>query len=428
MSQIINIHSRQILDSRGNPTLEVEVELDSGATGWGAVPSGASTGSFEAFELRDGDKKSFHGKSVKKAVDHINGEIFETLKGFDALDQVHIDQTLCELDGTDNKSRLGANALLGTSIAVARAAADEMGLPLYRYLAGPFSHIMPVPMINILNGGAHADNKLDIQEFMIVPVGAESFSEAIQYGYNVIQQLKLSLKAKGLQTNVGDEGGFAPAINSTREALDHIMKAIEMAGLRPGKDVALALDVAATEFYTNNLYIMDGEKQKFTAEKLVDFYKDLTDAYPIISIEDGMAEEDWDGWQHLTGALGHEIQLVGDDLFVTNPERLERGVASGVANAILIKPNQIGTITETVYTVQTAQRYGYSCVMSHRSGETEDTTIADMAVALGTGQIKTGSLARTDRVAKYNQLLRIEEELKHVAYYPGGDIFLKTFD
>jgi len=428
MSQIINIHSRQILDSRGNPTLEVEVELDSGATGWGAVPSGASTGSFEAVELRDGDKQNFHGKSVQKAVDHINGEIFETLKGFNALDQIHIDQTLCELDGTENKSRLGANAILGVSIAVARAAADELGLPLYRYLAGPFPHIMPVPMINVLNGGAHADNKLDIQEFMIVPVGADSFSEALQLGFNVIQQLKTTLKAKGYHTNVGDEGGFAPAINSTKEALDHIMKAIEMAGLRPGKDIALALDAAATEFYTNDLYIMDGEKQKFTSEKLVSFYKDLTDVYPIISIEDGMAEEDWEGWKLLSDTLGDEIQIVGDDLFVTNTTRLERGVEMGAANSILIKPNQIGTISETVFTVQTAQRYGYSCVMSHRSGETEDTCIADLAVALGTGQIKTGSLSRTDRIAKYNQLLRIEEELQHVAYYPGGDVFFKTFD
>ena len=426
MAQIVDIFARQIFDSRGNPTVEVDVELSSGATGRASVPSGASTGKHEAVERRDGDQEHFKGKGVQSVIESINGEIFQTLKGFDAHDQMHLDQTLCELDGTDNKERLGANATLAVSLAVAKAAADDLGYPLYRYLKGAFSHALPVPLINIVNGGAHADNGLDIQEFMIVPVGVDTFSEALQVGQEVFMSLKDLLKGKGLNTNVGDEGGFAPNIATTEEALDLLMEAMKSAGYEPGTDVAIALDVAASEFYADGAYTLSG--QKMDAKSMIAFYEKLVEAYPIVSLEDPLEEDDWDAWVLLTEALGEKVQIVGDDLFVTNIDRLQEGADKGAANAILIKPNQIGTLSETMLTIEAAQRMGYAPVISHRSGETEDATIADIAVATNAGQIKTGSLCRTDRLAKYNELLRIEEELSHVASFPGVYAFPRTYD
>jgi enolase len=428
MSEILNIIGRQILDSRGNPTVEVEVFLESGAMGRASVPSGASTGSHEAVELRDKDKKFYHGKGVLKAVAAVNGEIFDTVCGMEAQDQVRLDQMLIELDGTEDKSRLGANAILGVSLAVAKAAAEELGFSLFRHVGGPFCHMMPVPLMNVINGGVHADNGLDIQEFMIVPVSAGSFSEALQMGTEVYHTLKAELIAQGLSTNVGDEGGFAPALDSTEKALELLVKAIKKAGYKPGDEIGIALDVAATELYKDGKYHLKGEKKSLKSADLVEFYAKLVSEFPILSIEDGMAEDDWEGWKLLTEALDPHVQLIGDDVFVTNLNRLEEGVSLGVANAILIKPNQIGTLTETVMTVMAAQRMGYSTIMSHRSGETEDTTIADLAVALGCGQIKTGAPCRTDRVAKYNQLLRIEEELDDIATYPGVEMFPRSYD
>ncbi len=411
MSIIVDILGREILDSRGNPTVEVEVELDSGARGRAAVPSGASTGTHEAVEKRDGDQKRYNGKGVLTAVQAVNGEIYEALCGIEAQNQLLVDQTLIDLDGTENKSRLGANALLGASLATAKAAAFEERQPLYRYIGGVYAHVLPLPLMNIINGGSHADNPIDFQEFMIVPLGAPTFKEAVRWGAEVFHSLKKNLVEAGYSTNVGDEGGFAPALPSTRSALDFIMKSIESAGYRPGEEIGLALDVAASEFYREGRYHMIGEKKVFDSPQLVAFYQDLIDAYPILSIEDGMAEDDWEGWKTLTDTLGEHTQLVGDDVFVTNPFRLAEGIEKGVANSILIKLNQIGTLTETIRTVDLAHRVGYSTIMSHRSGETEDATIADLAVALNCGQIKTGSLSRSDRLAKYNQLLRIEEEL-----------------
>ncbi|MFN7663054.1 MAG: phosphopyruvate hydratase [Alphaproteobacteria bacterium] len=426
MSSIIDIIGRQIFDSRGNPTVEVEAYLESGAWGRASVPSGASTGSHEAVELRDGEE-AFAGKGVFKAVDHVNDEIFQALRGLDGIDQMVVDRTLCELDGTFNKNRLGANAILGASLAVARAAAQHMELPLYRYLGGPHVRVLPVPLMNVINGGAHGDNNLDIQEFMIVPVGGQTFQQALQMGAEVFYALKGLLKEKGLNTNVGDEGGFAPDLKSNREALDILMHAIQLAGFKPGHDVALGLDVAATEFYKNGRYHFKGENKSFTAAELTEYYADLVGNYPIVSIEDGMAEDDWDGWCHLTKRLGDQVQLVGDDLFVTSEKRLEKGIEMGAANSILIKLNQVGTLSETIATVEAAHRHSLTAIISHRSGETEDTFIADLAVALGTGQIKTGSLSRTDRVAKYNQLLRIEEELGDNGHYLGKQAFPRTY-
>jgi len=411
MSHITDILGREILDSRGNPTVEVEVELESGAKGRAAVPSGASTGKFEAVEKRDGDPERYNGKGVLEAVQAVNDEIFDAICGMKAQEQMLIDQTLIDLDGTPNKERLGANALLGVSLAIAHAAAKEEGLPLYRYIGGIYAHVLPVPLMNIINGGAHADNPIDFQEFMIVPFGAPTFSESLRCGTEIFHALKKNLSEAGFSTNVGDEGGFAPALPSTKSALDFIIKSIETAGYKPGKEVGIALDVAASEFYRDGRYHMKGEGKVLNPEELVTFYQDLVRNYPILSIEDGMAEDDWEGWHALTQALGDDIQLVGDDLFVTNPLRLAEGIQKGVANSILIKVNQIGTLTETIQTVDLAHRSGYSTIMSHRSGETEDATIADLAVALNCGQIKTGSLSRSDRLAKYNQLLRIEEEL-----------------
>jgi enolase len=411
VSIIIDIRGREILDSRGNPTVEVEVQLESGAHGRAAVPSGASTGKLEAIEKRDGDKARYNGKGVLNAVKAVNEEICKALLGLDAQNQMAVDQKLIDLDGTENKSRLGANALLGVSLATAKAAAHEEGLPLYRYIGGVYAHVLPIPLMNIINGGQHADNPLDFQEFMIIPQGAPSFKEALRWGTEVFHALKKNLKDAGHNTNIGDEGGFAPALPSTRAALDFIMKSIETAGYRPGEDIGLGLDVAASEFYQNHKYDLKGENQILTAEELVQFYQGLVKDYPILSLEDGMAEDDWDGWKLLTTALGDQIQLVGDDIFVTNPVLLAEGIEKGVANSILIKLNQIGTLTETIRTVDLGHRVGYSTIISHRSGETEDTTIADLAVALNCGQIKTGSLSRSDRVAKYNQLLRIEEAL-----------------
>lgn len=411
MSYIVDIFGREILDSRGNPTVEVEVELESGARGRAAVPSGASTGKHEAVEKRDGDQERYNGKGVLEAIQGVNDEIFDTLCGLKAQDQMLIDQMLIDLDGTLNKERLGANALLGVSLAVARAAAIEEHLPLYRYIGGLYAHVLPMPLMNIINGGAHADNAIDCQEFMIVPVGAPTFGESIRWGAEIFHALKKNLFEAGFSTNVGDEGGFAPALPSTKSALDFIIKSIETAGYKPGEDVGIALDVAASEFYRDGRYHLKGENKILKPEELVDFYQDLAKNYPILSIEDGMAEDDWQGWQALTQALGEELQLVGDDLFVTNPLRLAEGIEKGVANSILIKLNQIGTLTETIRTVDLAHRSGYTTIMSHRSGETEDSTISDLAVALNCGQIKTGSLSRSDRLAKYNQLLRIEEEL-----------------
>ena len=422
MTAIIDIHGREIMDSRGNPTVEVDVVLESGAIGRAGVPSGASTGAHEAVELRDGDKARFSGKGVLLACEYVNTEIFETLVGMEADDQVHIDQTLIELDGTDNKSRPGANAMLGVSLAIAKAAADEAALPLYRYIGGTQAKLLPVPMMNIINGGAHADNPIDIQEFMIMPVGADNCTEAIRIGAEVFQALKSGLKDAGHNTNVGDEGGFAPRLSSTDEALGFIMKSIEAAGYKPGDDVMLALDAASSEFYENGKYKLAGEGKRFDAGEMAKYYADLVGKYPIISIEDGMDEDDWGGWKTLTEEIGDKCQLVGDDLFVTNLNRLADGIAQGVANSILIKVNQIGTLTETLEAVEMAHKAGYTSVISHRSGETEDTTIADIAVATNAGQIKTGSLSRSDRLAKYNQLIRIEEELGVAAEFAGGSI------
>ncbi len=422
MTAIIDIHGREIMDSRGNPTVEVDVVLESGAIGRAGVPSGASTGAHEAVELRDGDKARFSGKGVLLACEYVNTEIFETLVGMEADDQVHIDQTLIELDGTDNKSRLGANAMLGVSLAIAKAAADEAALPLYRYIGGTQAKLLPVPMMNIINGGAHADNPIDIQEFMIMPVGADNCTEAIRIGAEVFQALKSGLKDAGHNTNVGDEGGFAPRLSSTDEALGFIMKSIEAAGYKPGDDVMLALDAASSEFYENGKYKLAGEGKRFDAGEMAKYYADLVGKYPIVSIEDGMDEDDWGGWKTLTEEIGDKCQLVGDDLFVTNPNRLADGIAQGVANSILIKVNQIGTLTETLEAVEMAHKAGYTSVISHRSGETEDATIADIAVATNAGQIKTGSLSRSDRLAKYNQLIRIEEELGVAAEFAGGSI------
>jgi enolase len=417
MSSISNIVGREILDSRGNPTVEVDVELESGAFGRAAVPSGASTGKHEAVEKRDGDKTRYNGKGVLKAVQSINGEIYEALCGIDATNQMLIDQKLIDLDGTDNKGRLGANALLGVSLATAKAAAAEQQLPLYRYVGGVYAHVLPIPLMNIINGGSHADNPIDFQEFMIVPMGAPTFGEAVRWGAEVFHALRKNLSDAGHNTNVGDEGGFAPALPSTRSALDFIMKSIESAGYRPGEDIGLALDVAASEFYRHDRYHLTGEGKALDAGQLAAFYQELVESYPILSIEDGMAEDDWQGWKALTDALGDRIQLVGDDLFVTNPARLAIGIEQEVANSILIKVNQIGTLTETIRTVDLAHRVGYTTIMSHRSGETEDSIIADLAVALNCGQIKTGSLSRSDRLAKYNQLLRIEAELGSQAVF-----------
>jgi len=422
MTAILDIVGREILDSRGNPTVEVDVVLETGIYGRAAVPSGASTGAHEAVELRDGDASRYGGKGVLKAVAAVNNDICDALSGLDTEDQLAIDAVLCELDGTENKARLGANAILGVSLAVAKAAAEQSGLPLYQYLGGPRAHVLPVPMMNIINGGQHADNPIDIQEFMIMPVAAESVADAVRMGSEVFHRLKADLKAAGHNTNVGDEGGFAPALNSTDEALTFIMTAIEGAGYKPGEDIYLALDVASTEFYRDGQYHLEGEGRTLSSADMVKYLEDLVNRYSIISIEDGMAEDDWDGWKALTDALGDRIQLVGDDLFVTNPERLRAGIEKGVANSILVKVNQIGTLSETLDAVETAHRAGYTCVLSHRSGETEDTTIADIAVATNCGQIKTGSLARSDRLAKYNQLIRIEEELGPSAVYAGRSI------
>ncbi len=424
MSTILDITAREILDSRGNPTVEADVILTTGTMGRAAVPSGASTGEHEAMELRDNDKSRFGGKGVRNAIKNIEERISPALNGFDITDQIGIDQTMLELDGTDNKSALGANAILAVSLAAARAAATEVGLPLYRYLGGPLSRVMPVPMMNIINGGAHAANTVDFQEFMIVPVGAETFSEGLRMGVEVFHSLKKVLTKRKLGTNVGDEGGFAPDLRDDEEALRVIIEAIEGAGFAPGKQVALALDVAASELYSGGSYTFkkSGAGTK-DAKGMIDLYGRWLDEYPIVSIEDGLAEDDWTGWEQLTQALGDRCQLVGDDLFVTNTQRLARGIESGVGNAILIKVNQIGTLTETLEAIEMARAAGYLSVISHRSGETEDTFIADLAVATGAGQIKTGSASRTDRVAKYNQLLRIEEELGAAAEYPGGAIY-----
>ena len=419
MTAIIDIIGREIIDSRGNPTVEVDVLLEDGGFGRAGVPSGASTGAFEAVELRDGGDR-YNGKGVLNAVNAVNQEIFQALSGFDALEQQHIDRTLIALDGTDNKARLGANAILGVSLAVAKAAADSLGLPLWRYVGGTQAHIMPLPMMNILNGGAHADNPIDIQEFMIQPVSAPSLSEAVRMGAEVFHALRGLLTADGLSTGIGDEGGFAPNIASTQAALDYVMKAIEKAGYKPGTDMTLALDAASTEFYKDGVYHLAGEGKKLTADQMVGYYQDLVKAYPIKSIEDGMDEDDWEGWAVLTAAIGDDVQLVGDDLFVTNPVRLKKGIDMGVANSILVKVNQIGTLSETLEAVEMAHKAGYTAVMSHRSGETEDSTIADLAVATNCGQIKTGSLARSDRLAKYNQLIRIEEMLGDTAHYNNG--------
>ena len=419
MSIIEHIAGREVLDSRGNPTIEVEVILESGASGRAIVPSGASTGAFEAVELRDGDSR-YGGKGVLTAVAHVDEEIYDALVGFDALDQRDIDRVLLDLDGTDNKGRLGANAILGVSLAVARAAADELAVPLYRYIGGVNAHVLPVPMLNVLNGGEHADNNVDIQEFMIMPVGAASFSEALRWGAETYHVLKKVLHDRGLSTSIGDEGGFAPNLASNEDAVKLLLEAIEKAGFTPGTDIAIALDAASTEFYKDGNYVLAGEGRTLDAAEMVGYLESLVSKYPIVSIEDGMAEEDWDGWAKLTEVLGTRTQLVGDDLFVTNTERLARGIEAGVANSILVKVNQIGSLTETLESVAMATRAGYTAVMSHRSGETEDTTIADLAVATNCGQIKTGAPARSDRVAKYNQLLRIEDDLGEAAAYWGA--------
>jgi len=422
MSAIADIHGREILDSRGNPTVEVEMALESGAIGRAAVPSGASTGAHEAVELRDGDRARYGGKGVLKAIDAVNGEIFDALSGLDAADQSGLDRKLVALDGTANKSRLGANAILGVSLAAAKASAAELGEPLYRYVGGVHARVLPVPMMNILNGGAHADNPIDLQEFMIMPVGAPSLAEAVRMGSEVFHALRKQLSEAGHGTNVGDEGGFAPNLPSADAALGFIMKAIQSAGYKPGEDVVLALDCAATEFFKNGTYALDGEGKTLDAGGMVGYLEDLARRYPIVSIEDGMAEDDWEGWAALTRALGSRVQLVGDDVFVTNVGRLALGIARGVANSILVKVNQIGTLSETLDAVEMAHRAAYSAVMSHRSGETEDATIADLAVATNCGQIKTGSLSRSDRLAKYNQLIRIEERIGASAQYAGRSV------
>jgi len=424
MSEIVDVYAREILDSRGNPTLEVEVFLESGAFGRAAVPSGASTGEREAMELRDGDKARYLGKGVLKAIDNVNNVIAEEVIGMEAEDQVGIDLKMIELDGTEFKTNLGANAILGVSLAVAKAAAEEAGQPLYKYIGGANARELPLPMMNIINGGAHADNNVDIQEFMIMPAGAGSFKEALRMGAEIFHALKGVLKGKGYNTAVGDEGGFAPNLKSNEEALEVIMEAIVKAGYKPGEDVLLALDVASSELFKDGVYTLENETQKIkTPADMVDFYENLVNKYPIISIEDGMAENDWDGWKLLTDRLGKRIQIVGDDLFVTNPKILKEGIQKGIANSILIKLNQIGTLTETLEAIEMAKRAGYTTVISHRSGETEDTTLADLAVAVNSGQIKTGSLCRTDRVAKYNQLLRIEDELDSTSLFKGHDVF-----
>ena len=424
MTAIIDVHARTILDSRGNPTVEVDMLLEDGSFGRAAVPSGASTGAHEAVEKRDGDRARWGGKGVDQAVEAVNGEIAAALVGEDAEDQGDLDRTMIELDGTDNKSRLGANAILGVSLAAAKAAADARGLPLYRYVGGVSAHLLPVPMMNIINGGEHADNPIDFQEFMVVPVGAQSIVEAIRCGSEIFHTLKKDLHERGLATAVGDEGGFAPNIASTTEALDFIMRSVEAAGYTPGDDVMLALDCAATEFHRDGRYDISGEGRVLGSGEMAEYLADLTRRYPIFSIEDGMAEDDWDGWRTLTELIGDKVQLVGDDLFVTNPKRLTQGIRAGVANSVLVKVNQIGTLTETMEAVSTAHRAGYTAVMSHRSGETEDATIADLAVATNCGQIKTGSLARSDRLAKYNQLIRIEEELGAAARYAGRSVLI----
>jgi enolase len=423
MALIAKIHARQILDSRGNPTVEVEVYTDSGHIGRAAVPSGASTGIHEAVELRDMDKGIYMGKGVTKAVQNVITTLNDELNGASVFDQVMIDRVMCGLDGTDNKAILGANAILGVSLAVARAASEASGMPLYRYVGGIGANTLPIPLMNIVNGGAHADNKVDVQEFMIMPIGAETFSESLRMGTEVFHHLKNVLKQKGFSTNVGDEGGFAPNLKSNEEALQYVMMAIEAAGYKPGTDVCIALDCASTEFYDaeKKKYVLESTGEELTSSEMVSYWKAWCDKYPIVSIEDGCAEDDWDGWKLMTESLGGHIQLVGDDLFVTNVARLSQGIEQDIANSILVKVNQIGTLTETIEAVQMAHRYAYTSIMSHRSGETEDTTIADLAVALNTGQIKTGSASRSDRIAKYNQLLRIEEQLGKTAFFPGRE-------
>lgn len=423
MTAILDIHARQILDSRGNPTVEVDVLLEDGSFGRAAVPSGASTGAYEAVEKRDGDMSKYMGKGVLQAIEAVNGPIYEALLDLDAEDQENVDAVMIDLDGTDNKSNLGANAILGVSLAVAKAAADARGLPLYRYVGGVNAHVLPVPMMNIINGGEHADNPIDFQEFMVMPVGAGSISEAVRWGSEIFHTLKKGLHEKGLATSVGDEGGFAPNLASTRDALDFIMTSIDKAGFKAGEDVVLALDCAATEFFRNGKYEISGEGLSLSPHEMADYLAALCKDYPIRSIEDGMSEDDFEGWKAITDKIGHEVQLVGDDLFVTNPERLAMGIGKGLANSLLVKVNQIGTLTETLAAVSMAHRASYTAVMSHRSGETEDATIADLAVATNCGQIKTGSLARSDRLAKYNQLIRIEEELGASAQYAGQGIF-----
>ncbi len=423
MSSIVDVVAREILDSRGNPTIEADVVLDSGASGRAAVPSGASTGSKEAIELRDGDPKRYLGKGVQKAVENVNTEITEAILGLDAAEQSLIDKTLIDLDGTDNKSRLGANAILAVSCAVAKAAAEESGLPLYRYLGGAGEMQLPVPLMNVINGGAHANNKIDMQEFMLVPIGAPTFREALRYGAEVFHTLKKIIDAKGMPTTVGDEGGFAPNLESNEAALELLLQAIDKAGYTPGTDIALALDCAASEYYKDGRYVLEGEGATYTSQQMVDVLATLCSRYPIVSIEDGMSEHDWDGWKLLTDRLGNDVQLVGDDLFVTNTKILKQGIDKRIANSILIKINQIGTLSETFSAITMATRARYTAVISHRSGETEDSLIADIAVGTNAGQIKTGSLSRSDRTAKYNQLLRIEEDLGDAARYPGRDAF-----
>jgi enolase len=426
VTAIIDIHGRQILDSRGNPTVEVDVLLEDGSFGRAAVPSGASTGAHEAVEKRDGDKSRWMGKGVEAAVEAVNDEIADAVIGLDAEDQADLDHIMIELDGTENKGRLGANAILGVSLAAAKAAAEARGLPLYKYIGGVSAHLLPVPMMNIINGGEHADNPIDFQEFMIMPVGAANIMEAVRCGSEIFHTLKKALHDKGLATGVGDEGGFAPNIASTTEALDFIMASVEKAGYKPGDDVMIALDCAATEFFKDGKYIISGEGKVLSSHEMAEYLANLTRNYPILSIEDGMAEDDWEGWKALTDLIGDKVQLVGDDLFVTNPKRLKQGIDGGYANSLLVKVNQIGTLTETLEAVSLAQRSRYTAVMSHRSGETEDATIADLAVATNCGQIKTGSLARSDRLAKYNQLIRIEEELGDAARYAGRDVLIRA--
>ena len=425
MSSIIDINAREIIDSRGNPTVEVDVALEDGAVGRAAVPSGASTGAYEAVEMRDGEANRYAGKGVLKAVDAVNFEIFDALAGADGFDQAGIDQDLIELDGTENKSRLGANAILGVSMAVARAAADSVGMPLWRYLGGVHAHLLPTPMMNIINGGAHADNALDLQEFMVMPVGAEHFADGLRMGVEIFHALKSQLFADGLSTAIGDEGGFAPAINSSDEALDYITKSIEVAGYKPGDDVVIALDAAASEFFHDGVYQLAGVGRSLSSDEMNAMWQDLVGRYPIISIEDPLHEDDWDGFAKLTNMVGDRVQIVGDDLFVTNPERLRRGIEVSAGNAILIKVNQIGTLSETLQAIDIAQKSGFGVIISHRSGETEDHFIADLAVATSAGQIKAGSLSRSDRLAKYNQLLRSEEELDRTSLYAGASIFKK---